>query len=358
VRSEHSTGRNDEKIATGAWIAWLLAAMTPALTTRHPVYLLALLVIAIVLLSRSDHHDPQTRDWGVFLRFGISLAILSALLNALLAHNGETVLLTIPAEWPAVGGPIALEGVVFGLISGLALTTLLVIVTVFNTNVDSYRLVRLAPRFLFQAGVAASIALAFVPQTVASLQEIRQAQMLRGHRFRGLRDLLPLVVPLLNTGLERAIQLAESMESRGYGAAYGTKATGLLPKLLALVGSFLLIGGLFLNRYFRQQAIAGLLLMLAGAALLLVALGQLGHHVRRTQYRHDRWQATDRLILTASLVSLGLWLLLLMLQPDTATYEPYPRLSPPAVNGLWIVALLPLLLPALAHRLLTDDNSR
>lgn len=345
------------QIAPGAWIAWLLAAMTPALTTRHPVYLAALLLIATILLNRSNGRDPQTRDWWLFLRLGISLAILSALLNALLAHNGETVLLTLPQEWPAVGGPIALEGVVFGLISGLALTTLLVTVTAFNTHVDSYRLVRLAPRFLFQAGVAASIALAFVPQTVASLQEIRQAQMLRGHRFRGLRDLLPLVVPLLNTGLERAIQLAESMEARGYGAAYGAKATGLLLRLLALAGSFLLIGGLFINRYFRQQAVAGLVLMLAGAVTLLIALRQLGRHVRRTQYRRDRWQANDRLILAASLTSLSLWLLLVILQPDAATYEPYPRLSPPAVNLLWIAALLPLLFPALAHRP-ANNNAR
>jgi hypothetical protein len=72
---------------------------------------------------------------------------------------------------------------------------------------------RATPAFLFHAGVIISIAVTFVPQMVLGAKEIRQAQRIRGHRFRGIRDLLPLILPLLARA-QRAIQLAETMEAR------------------------------------------------------------------------------------------------------------------------------------------------
>jgi len=75
--------------------------------------------------------------------------------------------------------------------SGLALASLVLVFATFNTVVDHYRLLRMVPAAFYHAAVVAAIALTFVPQMVASLQDIREAQALRGHRFRGLRDLLP-----------------------------------------------------------------------------------------------------------------------------------------------------------------------
>ncbi|HOA92648.1 MAG TPA: acetate--CoA ligase family protein, partial [Quisquiliibacterium sp.] len=116
--------------------------------------------------------------------------------------------------------------------------------------------------FLHQAGVVSSIALTFVPQLIVSARDIREAQRIRGHRFRGRRDMLPLIVPLLTMALERAIGLAESMESRGFGdgTAEGHRHRGVLL-------SGLLLTGLALRMYWAQRPLWGIVMLAAGGVL-------------------------------------------------------------------------------------------
>ena len=54
-------------------------------------------------------------------------------------------------------------------------------------------------------GRAGSVAWSYLPRTTAALAEIREAQMARGYRPRGIRDAAPLVIPLLAGGLERSM---------------------------------------------------------------------------------------------------------------------------------------------------------
>jgi len=75
--------------------------------------------------------------------------------------------------------------------------------TLINDVISPMNFVRLTPRFLRQAGLVVSIMLAFVPQTVRSFHQVREAQAIRGHRLRGVRDLTALLVPLMTDSLER-----------------------------------------------------------------------------------------------------------------------------------------------------------
>ena len=127
------------------------------------------------------------------------------------------VLFTLPRNWPLIGGPITLEGLLYGLSGGASLFAVLLVFATFNLALDSHRLLRWLPSGLYQAGLVVSIALSFIPQLMSSLQEIREAQRVRGHQFRGVRDWIPLFVPLITTALERSLTLAESMEARGFG---------------------------------------------------------------------------------------------------------------------------------------------
>jgi len=66
------------------------------------------------------------------------------------------------------------------------------------------------------AGTAA-LALAFAPKTLAAFQAIREARQLRGQRT-GWRAAPALLLPLLLTTLERALQYGESLDARGFGS--------------------------------------------------------------------------------------------------------------------------------------------
>ena len=242
-----------------AWLAWLAAAALPALSTRNPFYLSLILLVAAVVYAALGRRSPLAQSWGAFVRFGALLWLLSIPFTALTSHHGTLVLFTLPQSWPVIGGIITLEALLYGLSGGLALVALLLIFAVFNVAVDQARLLRMTPGFIYGAGVVAGIAVAFVPQMVASWQAIREAQQVRGHKVRGVRDVLPLVMPLLVTALERAMQLAESMEARGFGGQVvtATSRQRTLNQLALLVGLGGLGAGFAGTGFWPDQRVAG-----------------------------------------------------------------------------------------------------
>jgi energy-coupling factor transport system permease protein len=354
---------SDEGFHPFAWLAWLVAAALPALSTRNPLYLCLVLLAAAVTFTALRDRSPAARSWGMFVRFGATLWLFTIPFALLTAHYGRIILFRLPAGWPVVGGPITGEALIYGFCSGLALVTLLMVFAVFNIAVDQASLLRMTPAFIYQTGVVAAIAVAFVPQMVAAWQAIREAQEVRGHRLRGVRDLLPLILPLLVTALERATQLAESMEARGFGhqiaeVSSRRRIAGQLAILAGLGAVGIGLAGLWF--WPERRTLMGLLAA-AGAVLLLVSFWEQGRRVRRTHFRRWFWGRADRVILIASLAAGVPWLAVLLLRSEWLLYYPYPPYSPwplfQPLLGLAIVLLATpgiLLSPAMNR---TDERS-
>jgi energy-coupling factor transport system permease protein len=335
---------------TWSWVIWLAAAAVPAFTMRNPFYLALLLGTAWIIYTTLGRTTPIGSSWGSFVKLGVFLFALAVPFNALSIHIGQIVLFRLPESWPIIGGPVTLEAMIAGAVSGLSLLTILVVFAAFNAVVDHYQLLRATPSFLFQAGVVISIAITFVPQMVLSAQEIRQAQRIRGHRFRGLRDLLPLVIPLLANSLERSIQLAETMEARGFGAAVNptTRSRAMLSQsglLAALVG---VLVGLALLAFYQQGRVWGWLLIVLGVIGVLAFFGFHGRQVQRTRYRRQTWHARDTAVVIASMVSLAVVIAVRLTAAGTLYYSPYPP-NPllPSFHPLVGAALLLLNMPAI-----------
>jgi energy-coupling factor transport system permease protein len=313
-----------------AWSAWLAAAALPALLTRNPLYLsLVLAAVGITYLALGQG-SSLARSWGAFVRFGATLWLLTIPFVALTSHQGNLVLFSLPANWPIIGGPITVESLLYGLCTGLQIISLLLAFAVFNVAVDQARLLRMTPAFIYQMGVVSAIAVGFVPQMVAAWQAIREAQQVRGHRVRGVRDLLPLIMPLLITALERAMRLAESMEARGFGGTPETASSRrkLAHQLAILAGLAALAAGLAILGFWPGQRLLAGSLLAAGALALAWSFWDQGRQVHRSQYRRWYWTRPDRLIMAASLLALMIWLTVWMLQPDWLFYYPYPPYSP------------------------------
>jgi energy-coupling factor transport system permease protein len=338
------------------WLLWLGAAALPVMLSQNPLYLSIVCVAAGIVYAVIRQRSPLAQSWGSFLKLGLTLIILTAPFNALIVHAGRLVLFTLPRAWPLVGGPITVEAAIFGATKALSLFTLLLLFTVFNCTVDQARLLRWTPAFLFEAGLVTSIALTFVPQTLCSAQEIREAQIIRGHRFRGVRDLLPLFVPLLTSGLERAMQLAESMEARGFGGGSEPlsprrEALVKIATAMALLG---LVGGFFTATYFHDQQTLGWALLILSLVTLALVFRIQGRRVHRTRYRHDVWQRRDTAL---AAISAGLAVIVLLVRVwarSALTYYPYPPFSPwpsfnPLLGGSLALLVAPVVLAA-PHR--------
>jgi len=315
---------------TLTWLAWLAAAAYLALANQQPLQSIALIMAAGMVYDLASRRSPQGQGWDAFLRLGLWVWLVALAFNLLSVHAGDRLLFTLPRNWPIIGGPITLEALLYGLASGASLFAVLLVFAAFNLGVEAHRLLRWVPGGLFQAGLVVSIALAFVPQMMASLQDIRDAQRVRGHQFRRLRDSVPLLVPLVTTALERSLRLAESMEARGFGgiAQEGRPAKRKLLRLATLGGLLCLGIGLLWRALYPQSPAVYTAWLGLGALLSLLTIYARGRQVKRTHYQHELWRQRDTWVTVASAVSVLMVLLAQVQNAEALFYYPYPPFSP------------------------------
>ena len=226
---------------------WGGAVALATVSTRNPFYLtLNLLAVSVVYVAL-PRDNAQRGIWGLVIKIGLLVAGMTIAFNLLTAHAGDQTLTHLPSRIPIIGGEITGNAFVYGLSTAAAILTLIVTAAVFGSVVDRASLLRAVPASLSSAGIAAVIGLSFFPQTLVSLRDVREAQAARGFRVRSIRDVRPLVIPVMTAALEGAFNLAESMESR----AFGSQRTGSQHRtwpfisgvMLTLAAVSLLIGG-------------------------------------------------------------------------------------------------------------------
>ena len=220
-----------------AWGAWSIAAVAAAFIDRN-LYLQALLLLVVINVYLPYRGRRRAATW----KFALALALGPVLFSAALSRFGQHVLFTLPAI-PVIGGRWTLDAVAFGASTGLALLLTVAVFTILQSTVRSADIVAMLPRPLYRAGTTVALALAFAPKTVAAFQSIREARQLRGHRT-GWRSVPELLLPLLLTTLERALQYGESLDARGFGSRRRSRYRPLrwtAPDLLVLVASVLAI---------------------------------------------------------------------------------------------------------------------
>jgi len=331
-----------------AWVGWLASAIVALSVTRNPLHLiLILLCIAIVYVTVSSTEDAPYQLTSPF-RFASIVVLLSALFNAATVHVGETALFYLPEGLPIIGGPITLEAVVFGLINGLVLMGIFLAFATLGQALPIRALIRLIPRSFFPVAVVVSVGVSFVPVTMRQFQQIKEAQAVRGHRVRGVRDWLPLLMPLLIGGLERALQMAEAMTARGFASVEEARQDAT-PRLAMVVGLAALLSGWLLRLVWGQE-IVGSLLMLLGIGLILGTLWVAGRRFPRTIYRPSPWTGRDWIVVSGAGLILGAFLLP-GIDRTALSYYPYPTLSLPQFDSVLGMATLGLLVPAFVQRL-------
>lgn len=322
-----------------AWLCWAGSAMLVPLTGRNPF---ALLSVLLAVLAVREALPPDARiGWSWIVRLGVVFAALSVVFNVLTVRTGDRVIGTIPEWIPLIDGNLTLNSVVFGLLSGLAVLTLVLIGITLAAVLDWSAVLRLLPHSLTGAGVAGSVAFSFFPQMVATYREIVDAQAMRGYELRGPRDYLNLAPLLLSGGIERAVTMSELLESRGFGGAPAPKRSrmsGLAPAVG--LGAVCIAVYLFAVGETLAASVAALL----GCALLALSVraGRTSE-VRRTRYRPLIWRPSDWVVLAGAIIAAAS---VVLAGAEAIRYEPYPTLELPAASVPLSIGLLGLLAPA------------
>ncbi|MEZ4520341.1 MAG: energy-coupling factor transporter transmembrane component T [Thermomicrobiales bacterium] len=338
---------SNRAIDPAAWLLWFLAAGAIPLTSRQPLYL-ALILLAVVFVHLAfPHREGHGRSWRLFAYIGSSVAVLSIGFNVLTVHSGDRPFAELPGGLPIIGGQLTYNALVYGVASALAISSLLFAAATFNTAVRHADLIRRLPRPFQRLGVAGAIALNFVPQTMQAGRDIYDTQRTRGRTMRGVRDARAFVVPLLGNGLERAFQMSEAMETRGYGSRRPGERDGQLRRLQMPVAVALIILALPLVATGR---------LLPALVIVMTALMLLGG-VRPAlpwRWRIDGWSRPTIGVAIPSCMSLAVvaW--------RTATghsiaYSPFPRLVWPDFDLVIGLAICLLLAPAIVAPGVDDD---
>jgi energy-coupling factor transport system permease protein len=348
-----------------AWWGWGVGLATAAAHTTNPWLLLLIVAVAgWVVIERRE--VGALDSFRPFLLIGLFAIALRVVLTIVLGNGvpGQVVLVDLPQvrlpSWFAglrLGGAVTLESVVAAAIDGLRLATTLACLGAANALASPRRLLRYAPATLYDIGTAVVVALTFAPALVDLAGRVRAARRLRGHSGRGLRELARLAVPVLEGALDRSLDLAASMESRGYGrTAVRGRRDRIIGSVLALTGSAGTVAGLYGVLSSSAQGWLGLPMLGTGLVLLTLSLVLGARRDARTAYRRDPWRAPEWVtcalgVLPAALLTYAEgdgWPGITLIQVPL-DWPPLPALPASAIGAALLVAWLTPVPPRLAH---------
>ncbi len=197
-------------------LASLLAAV---LLLENPLYL----AVAGAGLAALVFLAEVSREVRPFLRLGLFLAFLVLIVNPLVNHRGDHVLVYGP-RLPVLGRlDVTLEALVYGAVSGFRLMLVVLAFGLAGTALNPDHLLEVLSRISFRSSLSAALAVRLYPSLVLEAREMRDVQAVRGERLHGggrwerARAQFPFWLALFQGSLDRAANIAESMTARGFG---------------------------------------------------------------------------------------------------------------------------------------------
>lgn len=185
-----------------------------SMTINHPLAQLISLVCAIVYVVSMQGR----KSVGFLLKFCLPLMLLTAIINPVFNHEGQTILLYF-----SNGNPLTLESILYGVSSGCMMITLLLWFSAFSSVMTTDKLIYLFGRIIPALSLVLSMTLRFVPRFKMQMKNVADAQRCIGKDVSSTsllnrtKTAITIVSVMITWSLENAIETADSMKSRGYG---------------------------------------------------------------------------------------------------------------------------------------------
>lgn len=285
-----------------AWWAWALGLLVAASRTTDPVLLGMILGVLLLVVSARRPEAAWAGAFSAAARLGLVVIVARTILQVVLGDPvGLRVAFTLPEialpgfmAGVRLGGLVTWESVLVGVTEGLRLATMIMCVGAANSLTPPSRLLRSVPAALYEIGLAVVVALTFAPHLLEDAQRVRSARRLRGHDEGRIAAFARSSGPVLDGGLERSIQLAAAMDSRGYGRAGPVTVRERRTQSALVLAGFcgVLIGmyGLFDS---AAPRLLGWPMIAFGIGFAVVGLRSAGRRGSRTAYRPDPWTVPE-----------------------------------------------------------------
>jgi energy-coupling factor transport system permease protein len=204
----------------GVGALWVLALSAAAILLYHPLALAALLAAVLGVAVGAG----VGRELGRALRLALVVTLTIVPVNVLVSRQGLTVFARLGDLGPFGQGNLTVEAVVYGAVIALKVTVVILLATLASLAVDPDELLRAFRRLSFRSALTASLAMRMIPVLAADAQRLAEAQRTRPEDpSRGVRGRVALLGAILGGSLDRAMDVAATLEVRGFAAASGAK---------------------------------------------------------------------------------------------------------------------------------------
>jgi energy-coupling factor transport system permease protein len=196
----------------GAAVAYLGSLVVVAFLYSNPL-VLAAVGTGAALAGRLAGAGSAVR---ASIKLGLAIALPIVVVNALVVSRGETVLARL-GEWPLFGRvDVTAEAIADGCVFGLRAIVVMIAFAVYSSCVDPDRVLRGLRPIAGRSALTATLISRLVPVAAADAARLRDAGRLRGPAAAPLGR-AALVRRLLAGSLDRAVDVAATLELRGYG---------------------------------------------------------------------------------------------------------------------------------------------
>jgi energy-coupling factor transport system permease protein len=206
---------------------WSLSLIAAALILYEPFALLALMLAVLAAAFGTGVAWVLARS----LRTAAIIALPIVLVNLLVSRDGLTVFARLGDLGPFGRGDLTVEALLYGAVIALKVTLLILVTALAGLAVDPDELLRGLRRLSFRSALTATLAMRMLPVLAADAQRLAEAQRTRPDgKAEGARARLALLSAVVGGSLDRAMDVAATLEVRGFASARHVRAAARGPR--------------------------------------------------------------------------------------------------------------------------------
>ena len=156
------------------------------------------------------------KAFGRTMRFVLPMFLIVCIGNPLVNHRGVTMLCLLFNQW------ITLEAIVYGVVTACSLAAIILWFGCYQEVMTSDKFLYLFGKVAPATALLITSALRFIPQMQQNAAQVKQSRaMLQDNSprlFQKLAHAIQNLSALLGMSMENAVQTADSMKARGFGA--------------------------------------------------------------------------------------------------------------------------------------------
>ncbi len=192
-------------------VLYFLIVIVTLYSSDNPITAVLFLIMTI-LITWIFCNDSFNKN----VKFSVFTAFLVAIINPIVSHRGLTILFYVGYT------PITLESVIYGIIAGTKLFTLLLLGSYFNLIMDYEKLAYVLAPLGNNLSLIVSLSVKFIPEYVDKIRNIKDTQKTKGiiledkSKVNVARSMTHILNAFFFITLEQGVVTIKSIKSRGY----------------------------------------------------------------------------------------------------------------------------------------------